>query len=62
MSTSTHTAAVSSPSVSLDQRTVPALLAIVMGLGLIFSVGLMGSETVHNAAHDVRHSMTFPCH
>ncbi|MCP4126137.1 MAG: CbtB-domain containing protein [Desulfobulbaceae bacterium] len=58
----THTATVSSPSVTLEQRVVPAVLAIMMGLSLIFSVGLVGSDTIHNAAHDVRHSMTFPCH
>ncbi len=51
-----------SQSTAAERRVVPALIAMFMGLGLIYSVGLMGSETVHNGAHDVRHAMTFPCH
>ena len=41
---------------------VPALLALVFGLFLLFGSGFAGSETLHNAAHDSRHSFAFPCH
>ncbi len=39
-----------------------ALVAMVAGLGLVFTVGFAHPELLHNAAHDWRHSMSFPCH
>ena len=41
---------------------VPAVLALVFGLFLILGSGFAGSETLHSAAHDSRHSFAFPCH
>ena len=41
---------------------VPAVLALVFGVFLIIGTGFAGSETLHNAAHDSRHSFAFPCH
>jgi cobalt transporter subunit CbtB len=29
---------------------------------LIFGVGLSHSDRLHNAAHDTRHAIGFPCH
>ena len=31
-------------------------------LGLLFLTGFSHPEVIHNAAHDVRHSLSFPCH
>ncbi len=39
-----------------------ALVALVLGLGLVFLTGFSHPEVIHNAAHDVRHSLSFPCH
>ena len=39
-----------------------AMLALVAGLGIVFLTGFAGSATLHNAAHDTRHAMAFPCH
>ena len=36
--------------------------AAVLGLTLLFAVGFMPMEAAHNAAHDVRHALAFPCH
>ena len=45
------------------QRTVAAaLFAIVLGMFIVFGVGLAQPELLHNAAHDLRHSIAFPCH
>jgi len=41
---------------------LPALLAIVFGAFLIYAVGFAGPAALHNAAHDVRHIIPFPCH
>ena len=43
-------------------RLWPALAAAVFGLTILYGVALAGSDTVHNAAHDTRHSAAFPCH
>ena len=39
-----------------------AVLGALFGLFLIFGVGFAHSGTIHNAAHDARHSFAFPCH
>ena len=39
-----------------------AFVAIVLGVTLIAGAGFAGPETLHNAAHDSRHSLAFPCH
>jgi len=38
------------------------LFVAILGAGLIFSAGFANSATLHNAAHDSRHSIGFPCH
>ncbi|HUG61887.1 MAG TPA: CbtB domain-containing protein [Methylomirabilota bacterium] len=39
-----------------------AAVALVAGLGLLFTMGFAHPDMLHNAAHDWRHSMSFPCH
>lgn len=34
----------------------------LIGAALIFTAGFANSATMHNAAHDSRHSIGFPCH
>lgn len=41
---------------------VPAVLAMLLGGFIIAGVGFAGSDVLHNAAHDSRHSFAFPCH
>ena len=43
------------------RKLTTALLA-ALGLVIVFAAGFAPSETVHNAAHDSRHSFAFPCH
>lgn len=38
------------------------LLAVLLGAFLIYGVGFAAPTSIHNAAHDTRHAMTFPCH
>ena len=38
------------------------LAAFALGAGLVFLVGFAQSAALHDAAHDTRHSMAFPCH
>ena len=36
--------------------------AFALGAGLVFLVGFAQSAALHDAAHDTRHTMAFPCH
>jgi cobalt transporter subunit CbtB len=58
-------------SVALDVGTVPAtraealkaaLIAAVLGIGLVFLTGFAHTLVLHNGAHDTRHALSFPCH
>jgi cobalt transporter subunit CbtB len=37
-------------------------LAAFLGLFIVGFAGFSHISAVHNAAHDVRHSLAFPCH
>ncbi len=39
-----------------------AAIALVFGIGLVFTTGFAHSSTIRNAAHDTRHALSFPCH
>jgi cobalt transporter subunit CbtB len=39
-----------------------ALVALVIGGALVFLTGFSHIDNVHNAAHDTRHALAFPCH
>jgi cobalt transporter subunit CbtB len=34
--------------------------ALILGAAMLFAVGFM--DVAHNAAHDTRHAIAFPCH
>jgi cobalt transporter subunit CbtB len=55
------TASISSQA-SLSERTKAAAAALALGAILIFTVGFAHSSSIHNAAHDTRHTLAFPCH
>ncbi len=38
------------------------LFVAVLGAGMVVLAGLAQSQTLHDAAHDVRHATGFPCH
>ena len=46
------------------QRTaaMPALFALVLGAAIITMTGHLQANTLHDAAHDMRHATGFPCH
>lgn len=41
---------------------LPVIAVFAIGFGLIAMGGLVQAETLHDAAHDVRHATGFPCH
>jgi cobalt transporter subunit CbtB len=63
MNTNTN-AAVSTglTSLSISQRLIAGVLALMLGLTLLVGTGFAGDFRLHNGAHDTRHAMGFPCH
>jgi cobalt transporter subunit CbtB len=61
MNTQVQTAA-SVVNLSLSQRLIAGVLALVLGFVLIGGVGFASDMAVHNGAHDTRHALGFPCH
>jgi cobalt transporter subunit CbtB len=39
-----------------------AAAVFFLGAAFIFIAGFAQPELLHNAAHDMRHAMSFPCH
>ena len=45
-----------------DQRRAAGIASLIIGIFLVFGVGLSHIAAAHNAAHDTRHAIGFPCH
>jgi cobalt transporter subunit CbtB len=52
----------SGSSTSILSRAAQLGLAALLGVVIVGVVGFSHVEAAHNAAHDYRHSMAFPCH
>lgn len=58
-----HTAVSSlGASTSSASRAIQLGFAALLGIFVIGFVGFSQMDIVHNAGHDYRHSMAFPCH
>lgn len=38
------------------------LAVAAFGVIVLFAVGFLSIDVAHNAAHDTRHALAFPCH
>ncbi len=47
---------------SVASRYTQLAMSAMLGLFVIGFVGFSHLDVVHNAGHDYRHSMAFPCH
>ena len=47
---------------ALKTGILPSILAAALGLMLLYAAGFSEIAPLHNAAHDGRHSASFPCH
>ena len=45
-----------------SERLIAAVMAVLFGGLILWGVGFAPIPVLHNAAHDTRHSMAFPCH
>jgi cobalt transporter subunit CbtB len=56
------TRTISSASVSASSRLLLGVACFMLGAFLVYGVGLAQDANLHNAAHDTRHAIGFPCH
>ncbi len=35
---------------------------LLLGIAILYGAGFLPTAEVHNAAHDMRHALGFPCH
>ena len=47
--------------VSVVAQWWPSVVSVALGVGILAMVGF-APGIAHNAAHDVRHTVAFPCH
>ena len=47
---------------SASDRLKAVAAALGLGVTLLFLVGFAPVTNLHNAAHDTRHGLAFPCH
>lgn len=60
----THSIALGAGTVSTPRSEAlkAALIAALVGVGLVFLTGFAQTLVLHNGAHDTRHALSFPCH
>ncbi len=39
-----------------------AIVALLIGLGVVYTAGFASPMAIHNATHDTRHAFGLPCH
>ena len=49
-------------SLTATRRIAAGFALMFIGATLTFAVGLSNMAVAHNAAHDTRHAIGFPCH
>lgn len=60
MNNTTSNAALAAP--YAQSRITPLVFAGLLGLFVVGFAGFAQTEVLHNAGHDARHSLAFPCH
>ena len=48
--------------VRADTDLTSIAFALALGVGLIFAAGFSSAAVMHDTGHDMRHSISFPCH
>lgn len=53
---------IASAGLAVRSELAGAMGALLLGAFMVFMVGFAGAEVLHEAAHNTRHSIAFPCH
>lgn len=59
---STNTALLTATVSTTISKPLQITTAFLLGAIIMYGVGFVNMDVVHNAAHDIRHSQGFPCH
>ena len=62
MTTKTTSATDIAAGARADVSLAAILFVACFGAALLFVVGFANAAVMHDAAHDTRHSISFPCH
>ncbi|MGR3717641.1 MAG: CbtB domain-containing protein [Thermohalobaculum sp.] len=62
MTTKPTTAAAIGSGAQADASLATILFVALIGATLLFAAGFANAAVMHDAAHDTRHSVGFPCH
>jgi cobalt transporter subunit CbtB len=60
MNTATQTSVVLG--IAIPSRVAAGAAALLVGFALFFATGFATPGLLHNATHDMRHSLGLPCH
>ncbi|WP_132804956.1 CbtB domain-containing protein [Tepidamorphus gemmatus] len=47
---------------AVSSRLTVASVVFLMGAAVVFVTGFAHPQALHDAAHDARHALSFPCH
>ena len=56
------TSSISTRLIAFDRQMVAGVICLFLGLFMVAGIGFAGPQAIHNAAHDTRHAVGFPCH
>ncbi len=56
-----HSTTVATPALSAS-RWAAIIVPFLFGATLVFLTGFAHPQALHDAAHDTRHALSFPCH
>ena len=62
MTTKPTTATAIGSGAQADASLATILFVVLIGATLLFAAGFANPAVMHDAAHDTRHSVGFPCH
>ena len=62
MALSQLTTSSQAPAAAIGRRALSASVLLLAGGLLVYLTGFSHSHVLHNAAHDTRHTLAFPCH
>ena len=60
--TNEQTSTIETPVTQSSLTTLQHIAVLSFGAFILFMVGFSPMPEAHNAAHDTRHSLAFPCH
>lgn len=53
---------IQSLALSSSERLTAGIVCLFLGTFIVYAVGFSPMSLAHNAAHDTRHAIGFPCH